>query len=37
MEKIVINEHNLKEEEINEVETRVKTILVNDKEEVLLG
>lgn len=37
MERITINEYNLKDNEINEVETRVKTILVNDKNEVLLG
>lgn len=37
MEQIIINEYNMKDEEINDTETRVKAILVNDKDEVLLG
>lgn len=37
MKKIVINDYNIKDEDINEVETRVKAILVNKKQEVLLG
>ncbi len=37
MERIVINEYNIKDEDINEIETRVKAILINKKDEVLLG
>lgn len=37
MKEIVINENNLKEEEINEEVTRVKAIIVNDKNEILLA
>ena len=32
MEKIIRNDDNLREEDINETEVRVKTILVNDKQ-----
>ena len=37
MEKIIRNDDNLREEDINETEVRVKTILVNDQKEVLVG
>ena len=37
MEKRIIDEYNIKGEKIQETETRVKSILVNDKNEVLLG
>ena len=37
MKKKIINEFNIKDEEIKEIETRVKAILVNDKDEVLMG
>lgn len=37
MEKIIINDNNLKDEEINEIVKRVKVILINDNNEVLMG
>ena len=37
MEQIIINECNMKDEEVENTETRVKAILVNNKNEVLLG
>ncbi len=37
MKEIIINEDNLTEEEINEEVTRVKAIIVNEKNEILLA
>lgn len=37
MKKIVTNKYNLKEEDITEVVTRVKILLINSKDEILLG
>lgn len=37
MEKIIINENNLKEEDITEIVQRVKILLINSKNEILLG
>ncbi len=37
MEKIIINDNNLNDEEINEIVKRVKVILINDNNEVLMG
>lgn len=37
MEKVIINENNLTDNDINEIETRVKAILINDDNEVLIG
>lgn len=37
MKEIVMNKHNLKEEDITEIVKRVKVILVNSKNEILLG
>ncbi len=37
MEKIITNEYNLKEEDVTEVVKRVKLLIINDKNEVLLG
>lgn len=37
MKKIIINENNLKEEDITEVVKRVKVLLINSNNEILLG
>lgn len=37
MKQIIINENNLKEEEINKIVKRVKLIIINSKNEILLG
>lgn len=37
MKELVINEDNLKDDEIDEEVTRVKTIIVNEKKEILLA
>ena len=37
MKEVIFNDDNLKEEDITEVVTRVKALLINDKDEVLLG
>ena len=37
MKKIIINDYNLKEEDMTEVVKRVKVLLINSKNEVLLG
>ena len=37
MKKLVTNDYNLKEREITEVVKRVKVLLINSKEEILLG
>ena len=37
MEKIIVNEDNLTDNDIKETETRVKAILINDNNEILMG
>ena len=37
MEKIITNEYNLKDEDMTEVVKRVKVLLINSKNEILLG
>ena len=37
MKKIIINENNLKEEDITEVVKRVKLFIINSNNEMLLG
>ena len=37
MEKIITNNYNLKEEDMNEVVKRVKILLINSKNQILLG
>lgn len=37
MEKIIINENDLKEEDITEIVQRVKILLINSENEILLG
>ena len=37
MKDIITNKHNLKEEDITEVVKRVKILLINSKNEILLG
>ncbi len=37
MEKIITNDYNLKEEDMTEVVKRVKVLLINSKNEILLG
>ena len=37
MEKIITNDYNLKEEDITEIVTRVKVLLINSNNELLLG
>ena len=37
MEKIIINNYNLKDEDMTEVVKRVKILLINSKDEILLG
>ena len=37
MEKIIINDYNLSEKDMTEIVTRVKVLLINSKNEILLG
>ena len=37
MKKIIVNEDNMTDNDIKEVETRVKAILINDQNEILIG
>ena len=37
MKKILVNEYNMTDNDIKEVETRVKAILINDNNEILIG
>lgn len=37
MQEIIYNNDNLKDNELDETVTRVKAVIINDKDEILLG